>query len=79
MRGHTIKFLGLDNSESAAARVAELNLKLSLGGGTMTGDINLDNHRVENSLEPLNSKDLTRKNYVDTEIAKIPQGGSSST
>ena len=78
MRGHTIKFLGLDNSESAAARVAELNVKLSLGGGTMTGDINLDNHRVKNSLEPTNSKDLTTKNYVDTEIAKIPQGGGGS-
>ena len=79
MRGHKIKFLELDNSDSSAARVAELNLKLSLGGGTMTGDINLDNHRVKNSLEPTNSKDLTTKNYVDTEIAKIPQGGGGSS
>ena len=79
MRGNTIKHLKLDKTESAAARVAELNLKLSLGGGTMTGDINLDNHRVKNSLEPTNSKDLTTKNYVDTEIAKIPQGGGGSS
>ena len=28
MRGHTIKFLKLDNSESSAARVAELKKKL---------------------------------------------------
>ena len=69
----------MDNSESAAARVAELNLKLSLGGGTMTGDINLDNHRVKNSLEPINSKDLTTKNNVDTEIAKIPQGSGGGS
>ena len=39
MRGHTIKYLKLDNTDSAAARVAELNLKLSKSGGTMTGDI----------------------------------------
>lgn len=45
----------------------------------ITGDIDLDDHRIRNSLEPLNSKDLTTKNYVDTEIAKIPQGSSGDT
>ena len=44
MRGNTIKYLKLDNTESAAARVAELNLKLSLTGGTMTGDLILPHH-----------------------------------
>ena len=39
MRGNSIKFLNLDTSNSAAARVNELNLKLSKSGGTMTGDI----------------------------------------
>ena len=39
MRGNSIKYLKLDTSNSAAARVNELNLKLSKSGGTMTGDI----------------------------------------
>ena len=39
MRGHTIKYLKLDNTESAAARVAELNLKLNRSGDEMDGDL----------------------------------------
>ena len=39
MRGHSIKYLKLDNSDSAAARVAELNLKLNRSGGAITGDL----------------------------------------
>ena len=43
-------------------------------------DLDLDDHRVKNSLPPVADKDLTTKKYVDDEIAKIPQsGGSSST
>ena len=34
MRGHTIKYLKLDNTDSAAARVAELNLKADLSKKT---------------------------------------------
>ena len=119
MRGNTIKFLKLDNTDSAAARVAELKKKVDLSGSTMTGNLNmgnkqitnlgysisdptdvinlgfsdqkylqkvsdsdldLDDHRVRNSLPPVSDKDLTTKKYVDDEIAKIPQsGGSSST
>ena len=36
-------------------------------------DLDMDEHRVVNSLDPVNSRDLTTKNYVDTEIGKIPQ------
>ena len=119
MRGHTIQFLKLDNSESSAARVAELKKKVDISDSTMTGNLNLgnqqivnlgfnmnnnsdvvnlgfcdtkylqkvsdsdldlDDHRVKNSLPPVVDKDLTTKKYVDDEIAKIPQsGGSSST
>ena len=39
MRGNTIKYLKLDNTDSAAARVAELKLKLNRSGDTMTGDL----------------------------------------
>ena len=119
MRGNTIKYLKLDNTDSAAARVAELKKKVDLSGSTMTGNLNMgnkqitnlgysisdptdvinlgfsdqkylqkvsdsdldmDDHRVKNSLPPVSDKDLTTKKYVDDEIAKIPQsGGSSST
>ena len=34
MRGHTIKYLKFDNTDSAAARVAELNLKVDLSKKT---------------------------------------------
>ena len=118
MRGNTIKYLKFDNTDSAAARVAELKKKVDLSGSTMTGNLNmgnkqitnlgysisdptdvinlgfsdqkylqkvsdsdldLDDHRVKNSLEPVNSRDLTTKNYVDTEIAKIPQSSGVDT
>ena len=111
MRGHTIKYLKFDNTDSAAARVAELKKKVDLSGSTMTGNLNMgkkqitnlgysisdptdvinlgfsdqkylqkvsdsdldmDDHRIKNSLEPVNGRDPTTKNYVDTEIAKIP-------
>ena len=104
MRGHTIKYLKMDNTDSAAARVAELNLKLNQSGGTMSGNLNMgnkqitnlgydiknqghvvnlgftdqkylqkvsdsdldmDDHRVKNSLPPIGDRDLTTKKYVD--------------
>ena len=107
MRGHTIKYLKLDNTGSAAARVAELKKKVDLSGSTMTGNLNMgnkqitnlgysisdptdvinlgfsdqkylqkvsdsdldmDDHRIKNSLEPINSRDLTTKNYVDNQM-----------
>ena len=42
-------------------------------------DLDMDDHRIKNSLEPVNSRDLTTKNYVDTEIAKIPQSSGGDT
>ena len=32
-------------------------------------DLDLDEHRVKNSLQPINSRDLTTKNYVDNELS----------
>ena len=159
MRGNTIKYLKLDNTESAAARVAELNLKLNRSGDEMDGDlilqpqpypiqgnthkaisynttqsiflsrkesfpmdvdINMNNNLIQNVATPtsshqatnkgycvynflnrqkggvlmgplsMNRNDLTgipdtpkfgysavNKNYVDGEIAKIPQSGGN--
>ena len=107
MRGHTIKYLKSDNTDSAAARVAELKTKVDLSGSTMTGNLNMgnkqitnlgysisdptdvinlgfsdqkylqkvsdsdldmDDHRIKNSLEPVNGRDLTTKNYVDNQM-----------
>ena len=107
MRGNTIKYLKLDNTDSAAARVAELKTKVDLSGSTMTGNLNMgnkqitnlgysisdptdvinlgfsdqkylqkvsdsdldmDDHRIKNSLEPVNGRDLTTKNYVDNQM-----------
>ena len=107
MRGHTIKYLKLDNTDSAAVRVAELKTKVDLSGSTMTGNLNMgnkqitnlgysisdptdvinlgfsdqkylqkvsdsdldmDDHRIKNSLEPVNGRDLTTKNYVDNQM-----------
>ena len=39
MRGHIIKYLKYDKSDDAAARVAELNLKLDRTGGVINGDL----------------------------------------
>ena len=118
MRGHTIKYLKLDNTDSAAARVAELNLKLNQSGGTMSGNLNMgnkqitnlgydiknqgdvvnlgftdqkylqkvsdsdldmDDHRIKNSLEPVNSRDLTTKNYVDNQMGTKAEISKTTT
>ena len=39
----------------------------------MTGDLDMDSHRVTDCLDPINDKDLSTKKYVDTEITKVHQ------
>jgi len=46
-----------------------LNGKLSLTGGTMTGDILMGVNKVKCTSSPLVDDDLTRKGYVDTNLA----------
>ena len=56
MRGHSIKYLKFDKSDSAAARVAELNSKADKsdlddyfkldGTKAMTGNLQMNNHRI---------------------------------
>ena len=75
MRGNTIKYLKLDNTESAAARVAELNLKLNRSGDKMDGDINMNNNFIQNIATPTSSHQVTNKGYCDYNFLNRQSGG----
>ena len=75
MRGNTIKYLKLDNTESAAARVAELNLKLNRSGDKMDGDINMNNNFIQNIATPTSSHQATNKGYCDYNFLNRQKGG----
>ena len=75
MRGNTIKYLKLDNKESAAARVAELNLKLNRSGDKMDGDINMNNNFIQNIATPTSSHQVTNKGYCDYNFLNRQSGG----
>ena len=75
MRGNTIKYLKLDNTESAAARVAELNLKLNRSGDKMDGDINMNNNFIQNIATPTSSHQATNKGYCDYNFLSRQKGG----
>ena len=75
MRGNTIKYLKLDNTESAAARVAELNLKLNRSGDKMDGDINMNNNFFQNIATPTSSHQVTNKGYCDYNFLNRQSGG----
>ena len=75
MRGNTIKYLKLDNAESAAARVAELNLKLNRSGDKMDGDINMNNNFIQNIATPTSSHQVTNKGYCDYNFLNRQSGG----
>ena len=75
MRGNTIKYLKLDNAESAAARVAELNLKLNRSGDKMDGDINMNNNFIQNIATPTLSHQVTNKGYCDYNFLNRQSGG----
>ena len=75
MRGNTIKYLKLDNTESAAARVAELNLKLNRSGDKMDGDINMNNNFIQNIATPTSSHQVTNKSYCDYNFLNRQSGG----
>ena len=75
MRGNTIKYLKLDKTESAAARVAELNLKLNRSGDKMDGDINMNNNFIQNIATPTSSHQVTNKGYCDYNFLNRRKGG----
>ena len=75
MRGHSIRYLKLDNTDHSAARVAELNLKadktdlddyLKLDGTkAMTGNINMNNNRISNLPFPASLNEPTTLGFVN--------------
>ena len=74
MRGHSIKYQKLDKSDSAAARVAELNSKVDKsdlddyfkldGTRSMAGNLNMNNNRIFNIPSPIQSSEPTNKEYI---------------
>ena len=44
----------------------QLNAKLSLSGGTMSGAINMGSQLINNLSDPVSAQDAATKNYVDT-------------
>ena len=75
MRGNTIKYLKLDNTESAAARVAELNLKLNRSGDKMDGDINMNNNFIQDVATPTTSHQGVNKGYCNYNFLNRQKGG----
>ena len=75
MRRNTIKYLKLDNTESAAARVAELNLKLNRSVDKMDGDINMNNNFIQNIATPTSSHQGVNKGYCDYNFLNRQKGG----
>lgn len=50
---------------------AQIDSKLNLSGGTMTGDINTNGHRITNLPTPSASGDAVNKDYVDSAISGL--------
>ena len=49
----------------------EFDKKLSITGGTMTGDINMGNHKIIKNSDPTNDAHLARKKYVDDKTKQL--------
>lgn len=65
------KLDGKDSTEFATkAQGTKADEALPKSGGTMTGGIYMQSNQIGTDSDPENSRHLTRKNYVDTEVAK---------
>ena len=75
MRGHTIKYLKLDNTDSAAARVAELNLKADLSKKTtqtFQGRVQVPNFNSGSHL----GSDIVNLKYMNDTFLNKKSGGT---
>jgi hypothetical protein len=63
----SIKITYLDNVSSDIQ--TQLNGKLNLSGGSMTGTLSMGTNKVTSTASPVNDDDLTRKGYVDSGLA----------
>ena len=70
MRGHSIKFLGLGDTDHSAARISELNLNFDKHGGKISEPTTFESD-VFIPLKPFLNNEATSKKYVDDEIAKL--------
>ena len=53
-------------SSKLASLVSTINNKLSITGGAMDGEIDMNNKNIINLASPINHSDAANKNYVDT-------------
>ena len=61
----------LQNAAAALPATSSVESKLSLGGGTMTGDINLNGNRILDVPDPSQASDPANKAYVDAREAAM--------
>jgi len=50
---------------------SQLDSKLPLAGGIMTGDLDLGSHYIKNVASPVNANDAATKNYVDSRLSGL--------
>ena len=63
-----------DDANFAGTMTTSLAGKLSLAGGTMSGDIDMANNKVTDVGAPTAGTDAANKTYVDTQIAGVATG-----
>jgi hypothetical protein len=69
-----------DDDDFAATVTTALAGKLSLTGGTMTGDIAMGSNEITSSVDPSSNDTLSRKAYVDDQVdTKVSKAGDTLT
>ena len=63
----------VDDRDNVTLQVvySKANEKLSLTGGTMTGDLNMGSHKIIKNSDPTEDTQLTRKKYVDDQDKQL--------
>ena len=78
MDNHRIKDMAqpVDNNDAVNKYYVEHNFLNRLTPNALGGDLDMRGHNITILGNPSNPNDASTKAYVDTEIAKIPSGGS---